>query len=242
MSLFQHLSMVKENRSHINQRHDLVDVLFLVLTAVASGNDGWAEIQQFGEFKIDWLRKFRPFKNGIPRRHTIARIMQAVSNDSLQLCLFSWINEIRVQAEQSVIVIDGKTLRGASKRAEQRLHSVAAYDIDNGLALFHEVCPGKTGEIIAVQQLITMLNIEGALLTFALNTQRKTLTDITERKGDYVAQVKLNQRALHDFVVKTFDEAFEDDESLPQFESVNKGHGRVEKRITFHIPANLPPE
>ncbi|MGL5048908.1 MAG: hypothetical protein ACRC6S_15480 [Shewanella sp.] len=26
--------MVEENRSHINQRHDLVEVLFLVLTAV----------------------------------------------------------------------------------------------------------------------------------------------------------------------------------------------------------------
>ncbi|EHC03906.1 hypothetical protein Sbal625DRAFT_4417, partial [Shewanella baltica OS625] len=56
MSLFDHLSLVEDTRSHINQRHNLVDVLFLILSAVASGQDGWAEIQQFGELKLEWLR------------------------------------------------------------------------------------------------------------------------------------------------------------------------------------------
>jgi len=75
MSLFNHLSLVKDTRSYINQRYDLVDILFLILAAVVSGQNGWAEIQQFGELRLDWLRKFRPFSNGIPRRHTICRII-----------------------------------------------------------------------------------------------------------------------------------------------------------------------
>ncbi|ABX47772.1 hypothetical protein Sbal195_0594 [Shewanella baltica OS195] len=78
MSLFDHLSLVEDTRSHINQRHNLVDVLFLMLSVVASGQDGWAEIQQLGELKLEWLRKFRPFANGISRRHTITRILKAV--------------------------------------------------------------------------------------------------------------------------------------------------------------------
>ena len=45
MSLFDHLSLIEDPRSHVNQRHNLVDVLFLVFSAISSGQDGWAEIQ-----------------------------------------------------------------------------------------------------------------------------------------------------------------------------------------------------
>lgn len=37
MSLFSHLELVKDNRSHINQHNNLFDVLFLIITAVKSG-------------------------------------------------------------------------------------------------------------------------------------------------------------------------------------------------------------
>ncbi len=62
MSLFDHLSLLNDPRSHVNQRHNLVDVLFLVFSAVTSCQDGWAEIQQFGELRLNWLRQFRCFK------------------------------------------------------------------------------------------------------------------------------------------------------------------------------------
>lgn len=89
MTFFEHFSLVEENRSHINQRNNLVDVLFLVPAAVASGQTGWAEIQPFGELRLDGLRKFRLFPNGIPRRHTIARIMKAVNPDSFRHGVFT---------------------------------------------------------------------------------------------------------------------------------------------------------
>nr|NMN91418.1 DDE family transposase [Brenneria salicis ATCC 15712 = DSM 30166]RBP56893.1 DDE family transposase [Brenneria salicis ATCC 15712 = DSM 30166] len=130
MTLFEHLSLVEETRSPINQRHNLVDVLFLVLAAVASGQNGWAEIQQFGELRLGWLRKFRLFSNGIPRRHTIARIMKAVSHDSFQLCVFSWLNDIRAESGKPLIAIDGKTIKGASMRGDRVFHSVNAYDLN----------------------------------------------------------------------------------------------------------------
>ncbi|MEM5546404.1 transposase family protein, partial [Pseudoalteromonas fuliginea] len=44
MSLFSHLELVKDNRSHINQHHNLVDVLFLIITAVTSGCENWQDI------------------------------------------------------------------------------------------------------------------------------------------------------------------------------------------------------
>lgn len=40
MTLFTPLSLVEETRSPIHQQHHLVDVLFLVLAAIASGQNG----------------------------------------------------------------------------------------------------------------------------------------------------------------------------------------------------------
>lgn len=243
MSLFHHLSLVEDTRSHINQRHNLVDVLFLILSAIASGQDGWAEIQQFGELRLEWLRKFRPFTHGIPRRHTIARILQAVEPNSFQLCLLSWINEVRLESNKPVVAIDGKTLRGASKLGSKTFYSVGAYDVTNGLALYQEMASGKGKEIETVQSLITMLKIDNALITIdALNAQRATLEAIIARKGDYVVQVKGNQSALYTAVKAQFDEAFKDDSNLAQFETLDQGHGRTEQRITFQIPAELSPD
>lgn len=45
MSLFEHLKLIEDPRSHINLDHDLVDIIFLVLAAIASGCDGWQAIE-----------------------------------------------------------------------------------------------------------------------------------------------------------------------------------------------------
>ena len=114
MSLFSHLELVKDNRSTINQHHNLVDVLFLIISAVTSGCEGWQDIEVYGESKINWLRKFRPFNNGIPTRHSIARIFRTVDTDSLLLSMYSWVNQHRIKSNQPIIAFDGKTIRGAS--------------------------------------------------------------------------------------------------------------------------------
>ncbi|MND87178.1 hypothetical protein D3C87_1394850 [compost metagenome] len=43
MLLIEHLSIVEEIRSDINLKHDLVDVIFLVISAIMAGAEGWRE-------------------------------------------------------------------------------------------------------------------------------------------------------------------------------------------------------
>ena len=52
--------------------------MFLVINAIMSGAEGWNDIETYGDSKIDWLRQHRPFANGIPRRHTVARILRCI--------------------------------------------------------------------------------------------------------------------------------------------------------------------
>ena len=40
MNLLEHLSVVEEPRSEVNQRYDLVKVMFLLLSAIMSGAEG----------------------------------------------------------------------------------------------------------------------------------------------------------------------------------------------------------
>ncbi len=64
MTLIEHLTLVEETRSDINRKHDLVDVMFLVISAIMAGAEGWRDIQTFGEAKADWLQLYRPFSHG----------------------------------------------------------------------------------------------------------------------------------------------------------------------------------
>lgn len=75
--------------------------------------EGWQDIEYYGEDKLDWLRKYRPFENGIPRRHTIASILHSVVVVALLLeTLALWINEQRTSQKKPIIAFDGKVLRG----------------------------------------------------------------------------------------------------------------------------------
>ena len=54
-----------------NLKHQLIDIVFLVVSAVVSGCNDWESIEVFGESQVDWLRKYCAFKNGIPSHDTI---------------------------------------------------------------------------------------------------------------------------------------------------------------------------
>jgi len=74
MSFIDHFSIIEDPRKDINVKHDFLDVLFLTVSAVISGAEGWQDIEDFGRDKLDWLRQYRAFKNGIPVDDTIARV------------------------------------------------------------------------------------------------------------------------------------------------------------------------
>ncbi|CAM4044979.1 hypothetical protein Xentx_03570 [Xenorhabdus thuongxuanensis] len=113
MTLIEHLSVVKETRSDINRQYDLVDVIFLVVSAIMAGAEGWQDIETYGRAKIKWLREYRDFLHRIPCRHTIARILRAIELDSLLKALLNWVNEQRELGGKPLVAFDGKVLRRA---------------------------------------------------------------------------------------------------------------------------------
>ena len=148
MTILERLNRIPDPRNDINVKHDLVDVIFLVFSAVLSGATGWKSIQEFGESQIDWLRQYRGFENGIPKRHCIANIISSLDSDALLDALFEWLNSERTRTEKSVLAIDGKALRGTKTNGlKSMLHVVNAYDVESGLMLYQQSTHGKGKEL-----------------------------------------------------------------------------------------------
>lgn len=93
--MFKHFENITDCRSHINLEHDVIDICFLILSAVISGAQSWADCHEFGTLKLTWLRQHRPFINGIPSQQSIGRIFRGISKQSLLDALMSWVNEHR---------------------------------------------------------------------------------------------------------------------------------------------------
>lgn len=244
MTLIEHLSVIKDTRSDINQKHDLVDVMFLVITAIMAGAEGWQDIETYGQGKSEWLKQYRAFKHGIPRRHTIARILKGLVPETLLEALINWVNENRKSQGKPLIALDGKVLRGAYRgNPQSALQLVTAYDTENGLVLSQKATATKTSEITTVRDMLSVLNIQGAVVTVdALHCQRETLEQISEQKGHVVVQVKGNQGQLKKAIEQQFDEYFKKPKVKPVIELKEKGHGRTEERNVFQLKAKFPSE
>lgn len=242
MTLLEHLTIVEETRSEINQRHDLIDVMFLVLSGIMSGAEGWKDIETYGDSKLAWLRQFRPFEHGIPRRHTIARILRTVVAESLLAALLNWVNEQRSNAGKPVIAFDGKVLRGSYRNdSKTALQLVTAYDTENGLVLSQKPTETKNGEISVVRQMLDVLNLKGSVITLdALHCQRKTLEKISDKKAHVVVQVKKNQPTLWEAVQSQFQAVFDAKKEKIVTEIKQEAHGRKEERYVFQLKAQLP--
>ena len=89
MNFDPHFKSLQDSRTDINIRYELLDIVFLTLVAILCGAEGWKDIQRFGESKLEWLRKYRAFKQGIPQHHTIARIIGSLSPDNRLDCFVS---------------------------------------------------------------------------------------------------------------------------------------------------------
>lgn len=68
--------MVLLLRSDINRKHDLVDVIFLVISTKMAGEEGWRDIETYGDSKVVWLKQYCSFHGGIPRCHVLNMLKQ----------------------------------------------------------------------------------------------------------------------------------------------------------------------
>lgn len=238
---FSHFSILPDPRVDRTKRYPLDEIILLIITATVSGCDGWKQIKDFGDAKLDWLRRFLPYESGIPVDDTIARVMRKLDTKAFQECFISWVKFISEQTEGRVVAIDGKTVRRSHDHSKGKspIHMVNAWCSENGLVLGQEKTSEKSNEITAIPELLKVLELKGCIVTIdAMGCQTSIAEKITECEADYILALKGNQGTLHSEVKDFFETALESDFKGVKHdfcESIDKGHGRIETRQCWAI-------
>jgi hypothetical protein len=186
--------------------YPLDEVLLLTLCAVLCGADGWVSVALFGEQKLDFLRRYRPFDNGTPSHDQLGLIFGALDAQAFQTCFIAWTQALS-GAISGVVAIDGKTARRSFDRAAGKgaIHMVSAWSSQQKLVLGARAVNEKSNEITAIPELLDLLAIKGAIVTIdAMGCQKKIAAKIIARKADYVFGLKGNQGSLRDDVELLF--------------------------------------
>lgn len=233
MCFIDHFSELDDPRKDINIKYDFLDIVFLTVCAVVSGAEGWKDIKQFGDEKLEWLRQYRAYENGIPADDTIARIIRAIEPEKMNQAFIDWVNELRQDLGHKQIAIDGKTLRHSYQNGHSSaLHSITAWSKQQGLILAQAKSQGKKNENASVLTLLDTLNINGALISVdAMNAQKKIAEKIASKGADYVLCIKNNHKGLRHEIAGYFNKVkLDNPEYFAIFEETDAGHGRTEVR------------
>jgi predicted transposase YbfD/YdcC len=214
--------------------YPLIEILFIIICGMICGSDSWRDFVDFGESKLSYLRRFFPFKNGIPSKNTFARVMSAINVEQFKKCFLNWMKCTQVGLKE-VIAIDGKTLRRSfdNAKGQAALHLISAYATSLKLVLAQEKVADKSNEITAIPELLNVLAIKGAIISIdAMGCQKEIAKQIREKEADYVLSLKGNQGTLHQDV-KLFLESEIIKPNAKQIafhEEMDGEHSRIETR------------
>ena len=210
--------------------YPLPEILLLVLCATIVGAEDFVEITHWGATHMDFLRRFLPYKDGIPSHDALNDLINALNPKLFSECFVTWVSDLR-DGDPDIVAIDGKSSRRthAKSKGRQPLHMVSAWASRQRLVLGQEATDVKSNEITAIPLLLQRLELKGALVTIdAMGCQTKIAATILDRDADDLLAVKDNQPTLLDDIKRYFDDAPAQERQT--FETVDGDHGRIETR------------
>lgn len=222
-------SQVEDPRSHINQLHNLIDILLIGIISVICGAETWKQMVGFAKSKEDFLRTFLELPNGIPSEDTINRLFTSIDSIQLENCFIEWVSSIADLSLGQIIAIDGKTIRGAKHKGKKSpIHMVSAWACENNLVLGQVKTDEKSNEIKAIPNLLDILDISGNTVSIdAIGTQKEIAKKIIDNDANYILAVKGNQPQL----LEDIEDEFRFTKQIEKDKNEDLGHGRIETRI-----------
>jgi predicted transposase YbfD/YdcC len=249
--LTEALSAVPDPRKARGIRHELHDILTLLVLGAMAGCDTPEDVCDWIEENDEWLSEMVNTEHGYPCEDTFLRVLALMEPKLFDEALQGWLLKIRALTHpgpEGQIAIDGKTLRGSAGQGPdgRPVHIVGAFATSRGLALVQEVVGAKENEILAIPQLLERLNIKGTTVSIdAMGCQKDIAAQINDQGGKYLLAVKDNQptlrRDIEDYLAWAMKSHHALDDQAPpveRFDTVDHGHGRVEERMAFLLPSH----
>ncbi|WP_341763535.1 ISAs1 family transposase [Candidatus Tisiphia endosymbiont of Beris chalybata] len=224
---------INDHRVDRNKLHSVEEILFLTLTAIICGAEGWRDIERFGRLKLEFLRTVFPYANGIPSDDTLRRFFRVLDPKTFSTCFTVWASSLKLPSSTH-IAIDGKVSRHTFDGDKNPLHMVSAFASECRTVLAQEKVSDKSNEITAIPKLLGILDIKGAIVTIdAMGCQREIAQAIIDKEADYILSLKGNQGNLHQDIKLVFADKELLNELSVDINQTTDGseHGRIEERI-----------
>ena len=244
--LLMKVNSLQDSRQQWKVKHNLVDILIIVMLSILTGHNDFEEMVIFAEARVEILRKYIKLENGIPHKDTLKRVVAIIDPNQLNLVFYSWLaniinkkNHVFLDEINKIVAFDGKTVCGSDNIYNQALHILTAFDTENELVLGQLPVDVKTNEITVMPELVKLLDLEDCVVTAdAMNCQYEIANAIIEKKGNYVLALKGNKGDLYEdvkdyFDKKTIEQIIAKNELY--IKTIEKAHSQIETREYFLI-------
>lgn len=215
-----------------NYRHRLEDILLLVIFARLGGCITRPDIIRFGKRNLNRFRSLGILLNGVPSEPTFCRIFKHIDDEAMseRMSEFtSYFHDELVGFAGGIICIDGKSMRGTVLENGRNPDIVSAYSLEGGVTLATDMCPEKGNEITSVPKLLDKVDVSGNIITAdAMSFQKAIIDKIREKGGDFLIELKANQRTLR-YGIEDHVELAAPVDVYPEGPFLE--HGRIETRL-----------
>lgn len=255
--LLKLFKMVEDVRLDRNTVYPLHEILMIAFFAILSGAKTWIDLEDFGNAKEKWLKRFMKLECGIPSHDTFRRVFSLIDPEHLQEATTKFlINNMKLIKRAFKIsndglrqyCVDGKEAKGTGRNPGlekdkiRNLQTLHIYDLSDGICLVSKAIDTKTNEIPTAQEVLKTMQLKDVVVSFdALNTQRETVAVIAEQKGDYIGALKGNQEGLFEEVESYFTPKRLQqirDRKKTYYETKEKAHNCIETR-QYYLTRNI---
>ena len=207
ISLFDAFRQIPDPRKARGIRHPFHALLTLAATAFLAGARSVNAIGDFGRDHPELAEPLGFTRDTTPCQGTFHYLFKALDIDAFEAALRVWALALCAPtAARRIVHIDGKSLRGSKRCADDCVHLLSAYCDQTGAVLAQMEVGEKTNEPKAALELLRLIPMKGTVITGdAIFTQRDLSRQILDDGGDYFWTVKDNQKTLRTEIDATFD-------------------------------------
>lgn len=206
MKIPELFSKIPEYRQRGMCEYSLSEVLTISLFAVLSDANDAVEIAAYGKKKLDFLKTILPSLTKIPSHDTLERTFQNIDTTAFKTVLLECSKLLFSYEGEYLLNIDGKVLRGTSRkrskdgkkvRKNDGICILTAWASNQRVVLGQQKIAAKTNEKTAIPQLIQTMDIQNALVTIDAVLCTPALSElIVSKGGHYILAVKGGNKHL----------------------------------------------
>ena len=238
MNLFEKFEVLEDPRDIRGKKYKLIDILIMTIYGLLCGLKDFTNIADFMKLKEDYFTKLLNLENGTPSHDCLSDVFAAIDSKKFMEIFIEWTKEIVKNKTGKNISIDGKAIKSATDKINNGSipYIVSAFIGEIGLSIGQVKVDDKSNEIVAIPNLLDLLEIEGATITIdAIGPQEEIINKIVNKKGHYVLPVKDNQKELKKQIKSQFDgyNNLYGNKDILNKKTLEKDHGRIEEREYF---------